>query len=389
MKQLKRTAAFLAALSLMAAGLSACTANTGNSTSSTSSAARTAGATETGSGTSQETALQSSQTASSDSQETTLTGTGSADTAATDDTADLTVTIGALKGPTAMGMVQIMSQAEAGPVDGTDYQFSLSASPDEITPLLAKGELDLAAVPANLAAVLYNNTEGQIQVLDINTLGVLYIVENGDSVQSLADLKGKTLYASGKGATPEYALNYLLEKNGLDPETDLTIEWKSEHAECVAALAQDPNGIALLPEPFVTTAKTQNPELRTALDLSDIWDQVQADDGGSSQLITGVLVGRKAFIEEQPEAVAAFMTRYKASVEFVNSDTAAAAELIDHFGIVSQAVAQAALPACKITFIDGEDMKTALSGYLQVLADQNPQAIGGQLPADDFYYLGQ
>ncbi|MDD2213873.1 MAG: PhnD/SsuA/transferrin family substrate-binding protein, partial [Oscillospiraceae bacterium] len=295
MKQLKRTAAFLTALTLLAAGLGACSTATAGSAGNTTDTVQTGAATETGSATTSATEAQTSQAVTSASQESDLAATTPAAT-----TADVTVRIGALKGPTAMGMVQIMSQAETGLVEGADYQFRLSASPDELTPLLAKGELDLAAVPANLAAVLYNNTEGQIQVLDINTLGVLYIVENGNSIQSLADLKGKTLYASGKGATPEYALDYLLEKNGLDPETDLTIEWKSEHAECVAALAQDPSGIALLPEPFVTTAKAQNQDLRTALDLSDIWDQVQAEEGGSSKLVTGVLVGRKAFIEEYP-----------------------------------------------------------------------------------------
>lgn len=167
------------------------------------------------------------------------------------------VRVMALKGPTAMGMVQLMDTAEAGPVGGNAYEFTIAASADEVTPRLVQGDADIAAVPANLASVLYNNTEGKIQVLAVNTLGVLYIVESGDTVQTAADLKGKTIYASGKGSTPEYALNYILSSNGIDPEKDVTIEWKSEHSECVAALSSGEGGIAMLPQPFVTTAQAK------------------------------------------------------------------------------------------------------------------------------------
>ena len=188
------------------------------------------------------------------------------------DTAALgTATVAALKGPTAMGMVKMMSDDAAS--DSPLYDFTIYASADEITPKLVQGELDIAAVPANLASVLYNNTEGQVQVLAINTLGVLYIVEDGDTVQSVEDLKGKTIFASGKGSTPEYALNYMLTQNGIDPETDVTIEWKSEHSECVASLAATENAIAMLPQPFVTTAQTQNENLRVALDMTEEWEK--------------------------------------------------------------------------------------------------------------------
>ena len=225
-----------------------------------------------------------------------------------------------------------------------------------------QGELDIAAVPANLASVLYNNTEGQVQVLAINTLGVLYIVEDGDTVQSVEDLKGKTIFASGKGSTPEYALNYMLTQNGIDPETDVTIEWKSEHSECVASLAATENAIAMLPQPFVTTAQTQN--------------------------ITGVVVGRKDFVEQNPQLVQEFLSQYEQSVAYTQEDTAGAAALVGQYDIVPEAVAQKALPECNITFIKGEEMQAKLSAYLQTLLDQNPKSIGGQLPGDDFYYLG-
>lgn len=291
----------------------------------------------------------------------------------------------ALKGPTAMGLVKFMDEAEAGTVSDNDYSFQIAASPDELTPQIAQGSLDIACVPANLASVLYNNTDGAVRVLAVNTLGVLYICDSNGSIQSVADLAGKTIYASGKGSTPEYALNYILEGNGLTPGRDVTIEWKSEHAECVAAMTKDSQAIALLPQPFATTAQMKDDSIRTALDLTEEWNALQSDADASS-LITGVVVARADFVDEHPEAVEAFMKHYRESVAFVNEDIEAAAELIDTYDIVPAAVAQKAIPACNIVCMEGDEMKNALSGYLEVLFEQNPKSVGGTLPGDDFYY---
>lgn len=291
----------------------------------------------------------------------------------------------ALKGPTAMGLVKFMDEAEAGTASDNDYSFQIAASPDELTPQIAQGSLDIACVPANLASVLYNNTDGAVRVLAVNTLGVLYICDSNGSIQSVADLAGKTIYASGKGSTPEYALNYILEGNGLTPGRDVTIEWKSEHAECVAAMTKDSQAIALLPQPFVTTAQMKDDSIRTALDLTEEWNALQSDADASS-LITGVVVARADFVDEHPEAVEAFMKHYRESVAFVNEDIEAAAELIDTYDIVPAAVAQKAIPACNIVCMEGDEMKNALSGYLEVLFEQNPKSVGGTLPGDDFYY---
>lgn len=308
------------------------------------------------------------------------------DQAAEEDTEPADVEVMALKGPTAMGMVKFMDDVDSGSVTSENYNFSIAASADEVTPKLVQGETDIAAVPANLASVLYNKTQGQVEVLAVNTLGVLYIVENGDTVQSVEDLRGKTIYASGKGSTPEYALEYVLSANGIDPETDVTIEWKSEHSECVAAIASSENGVAMLPQPFVTTAETQNPSIRTALDLTEEWDKAQETGENNSALITGVVVARADFAEENPEAVEDFMTRYQESVDYVNSNTEAAAELVGKYDIVTAEVAKTALPECNIVFMEGEEMKEKLSGYLEVLKGQNPEAVGGEVPGDDFYY---
>lgn len=286
--------------------------------------------------------------------------------------------VGALKGPTAMGMVRMMS-------DDSVNRYTLAGSADELTPKLIKGELDIICVPANLAAVLYNKTEGQLVTLAVNTLGVLYIVENGgESVQSMADLKGKTIVAAGKGSTPEFGLRYLLEQNGLDPDQDMTVDWKSEHAECVAALAAGTADMALLPQPFVTVAQGKLEKLRVALDLTEEWDAL---DNGSA-MITGVAVARRELVEERPELVEKFLIEYARSVEWVNENTAEAAELVAANGIIeSPAVAEKALPHCNIVCLTGEEMREKLSGYLSVLAEANPESVGGRLPEDGFYYV--
>ncbi len=302
--------------------------------------------------------------------------------------------IAALKGPTAMGLVKLMSDTDekaaqmldsSKPYEGEVgnlYTFTLAASADEVSPLLMKGELDMACVPANLAAVLYQKTEGDIVTLAVNTLGVLYIVENGNAVTSMADLAGKTIVASGKGSTPEYALRYLLSENGLDPDADVTIDWKSEHSECVTALATGAATIAMLPQPFVTVAENKISGLRTALDLTEQWDAL---DNGSA-LLTGVIVARREVVEQNPAAVDAFLKDYAGSVEWVNANPADAAELIGSYGIVEAAVAEKALPHCNIVCITGAEMKDKLSGYLQVLFDADASSVGGALPGDDFYY---
>lgn len=292
----------------------------------------------------------------------------------------------ALKGPTAMGLVKFMSEVDAGNLKDEDYSFQIVASADEVAPLISKSEVDIAAVPANLASVLYNKTSGAVRVIAVNTLGVLYICELGDTVNTVADLRGKTIFSAGKGATPEYALEYVLRANGLDPTVDVTIEWKSEHAECVAALAQDATAIAMLPQPFVTTAQAKNDQIRVALDLNQEWAAACEAEGRDGKLITGVAVVRSEFADAHPEAVDAFLGHYRESVEFVNANTDEAAALVGGYDIVPEAVAKKALPACNITFIDGADMRAQLSGYLEVLADQNADAVGGKLPGDDFYY---
>ncbi|PNT92334.1 ABC transporter substrate-binding protein [Clostridium thermosuccinogenes] len=291
------------------------------------------------------------------------------------------IRIGGLKGPTSIGMVKLMESAEASTA-ANNYSFTIAGSADELTPKLIQGELDIAAVPANLASVLYNNTNKAIKLLAVNTLGVLYIVEKGSAIDSLDDLKGKTIYATGKGSVPEYNLRYLLSQNGIDPDKDVTIEWKTEPTEVVALFKETDGGIAMLPQPYVTVAQTQVEGLNIAVDLTQAWDELN----NGSALITGVLVVRKEFAEKYPGQIAAFLDEYKLSTEYVNANVSEAAKLVEKFDIVKAAVAEKAIPYCNITYLEGAEMKDAMEGYLGVLFEQNPKSVGGVLPEDDFYY---
>ena len=295
---------------------------------------------------------------------------------------DVTVRVVALKGPTGMGMVQLMSK-DADGTAANDYEFTLASSPEEAQAAIAN--VDIAALPVNLAAALYNKGE-DISFAAINTLGVLSILENGNTIESIADLKGKTIYATGQGSTPEYILNYLLEKNGIDPETDVTIEYLTEHTELATKLASGDAAIGLLPEPNVTVALTSaaangNTDLRIALDVTEEWSKL-----GEGELVQGCIVVSNKFKTEHPEQYEAILEEYKASVEYVNTDIEAAAADIAEFGIVPKAeVAKKAIPNCNICCYDGKEGTDYMKAMLTVLYEANPKSVGGKMPDDAFY----
>ena len=293
------------------------------------------------------------------------------------------VRIAGLKGPTTMGLVNLLPMEEDGSAS-LDYDLQLYGTADEIVPLLTKGELDMAAIPANLAATLYQKTQGGIQVMAVNTLGVLYVVEKGDTVHSVADLKGRTILSTGKGTTPEYVLRYILQQNGIDPDQDVTIEFYSEATEVTAQMAVAQDAIAVLPQPYVTSASMQDDTLRVALDLTEEWDKVC-----DTQLITGVTVVRTEYAQEHPDVVEAFLKDYTASVDAANNDLDGTAALCEEQGVVAKAaIAKAALPNCNIVCVTGDEMQADVAGYLQVLYDADPAAVGGAMPDDAFYWMG-
>ncbi len=287
--------------------------------------------------------------------------------------AEYSYNIAALKGPTAIGLVNMMETEQ-------NNNYEILATPDEVVSKILNKEIDIAAVPSNLASVLYNKTEGDISVLAINTLGVLYIVENGDTIKSIEDLKGKTIYATGKGATPEYTLNYILEKAGI--LNDVNIEFKTEHSELATLLAEGKADIALLPQPFVTSAMEKNPNLKIALNLTEEWEKLDEN----STMITGVLIARNSIIEENKDNINDFLGRYRISIIDANAEVEKTAELVEKYNILPKEIAKKAIPNCNMAYVDGEDMQNLLSSYLSILNSQDAKSIGGKLPDEKFYY---
>lgn len=288
----------------------------------------------------------------------------------------------ALKGPTGMGMAKLMSDNDAGTTNNK-YNFTIASAPDEVTAEIIKGNYDIAALPTNLASVLYNKTEGKIRVAAVNTLGVLYVLENGDTVNSLEDLNGKELYATGQGSTPEYILRYVLETNGID----CNVTYLAEHSELAAQMISGDVSLGMLPVPNATTVLAQS-EARTAIDLTAEWEKAAEKNGDSSALYMGCVIVNPDFIEESPEAVDAFLEEYAASVKYVNENIDDASAMIESYGIVPKAaIAKKAIPDAHMVCITGDEMKTGLSGFYNVLFGFDPKSVGGAVPADDIYYI--
>ncbi|MCD8078784.1 MAG: ABC transporter substrate-binding protein [Lachnospiraceae bacterium] len=297
------------------------------------------------------------------------------------------INIAVLSGPTGIGAVGLMESNDAGETTNT-YNFTVSSANDDVVAGLTSGEFDIAAVATNVAANLYNKTSGAVQICALNTYGVLYILENGESITSMADLAGKTIYATGQGANPEYVLEYLLEQNGLTwstdgSEADVQIEFMDSET-LSTGMASGEYEVCMLPVPAVTSVLMQNEDVRAALDLTEEWNNV-TDEG---ELTMGCIVVRSEFAAENPEAVAAFLEEYAASIEAVQSDVEHAAELCETYGIVAKAaVAAQAIPDCNLCCVTGEEIRTTIEPYYNVLYTANADAIGGALPGDDFYFV--
>ncbi|MCT4566444.1 MAG: PhnD/SsuA/transferrin family substrate-binding protein [Maledivibacter sp.] len=295
-----------------------------------------------------------------------------------------TTKVATLKGPTGMGMVKMMEDSETKGSNG-NYEFVVSGAPDELVGKVINGEVDIAALPTNLASIIYKKTEGQIQLAAVNTMGVLYILENGNEIKSIADLKGKKIYASGKGATPDYVLRYVLKKNGIDPDKDVEIDFSMQHADLAAMVAAGDAAIALLPQPHVTVALMKNKDMRIALDMTEQWEKVSGDE---SKLAMGCIVVQKDFAEKHKQTLDKFLDEYKASVDWVNANNTDAGALIEKHGILPKAkIAEMAIPKCNIVFVDGKASKDMLHGFYDILFNFNPKSIGGEVPGGEFYYI--
>ena len=288
-----------------------------------------------------------------------------------------------LSGPTGIGAMNLWAASDAGETKNT-YHITMPGANDEVVAALSKGDADIAAVATNLAATLYNKTDGGVTVLAVNTLGVLSLLSNGQEAATVSDLKGKTIYAPGQGANPEYILRYVLTGNGLDPDKDVTLQFVGEGSELLTVWQSDPEAIILAPQPVATSILMQNENARTLFDMTEEWDKIA---GGDSTLMMGCVIVRNEFLQANPGAVELFLQEYAASIEKAQSDVEGTATLCEQYGLIPKAaLAQKAIPSCGLTFVTGAEMKTGLSGYLQVMFDANPKSVGGALPGDNFYY---
>ena len=293
------------------------------------------------------------------------------------------IRVAALNGPTGMGMVKMMEDAQAN--EDSSYEFSTYGAPDELLGKVINGEVDIAALPTNMASVIYNKTDGQIKLAAINTLGVLYVLEDGNEINSIEDLKGKKINVSGKGATPDFILQYLLKEHGLDPEKDVELDFSMQHADLAAAVAAGDAKIALLPQPHVTSALMKNENIRIALDITQEWEKVV---GETNPLPMGCIVVQKEFAEKYPAVLDDFMNQYEDSVKWVNENHGEAGQLIEKHGILPNAkLAEKAIPKCNIVFLAGEEAKSPMNEFLKILLELNPASVGGELPGEDFYYI--
>ena len=314
-------------------------------------------------------------------------------------TEDVVVRVATLRGPSSIGLVNMMNDTSGIPGDGGDlssvgnpeegsgitYAYQISSAPDEVTPMVAQGTCDICFVPSNAASILYDRTEGNVELIDINTLGVLSVVTGDSSIQQWEDLAGHTVVTSGQGSTPEYVIEYLLDQAGIADRVEVTYE--SEHQQVATELASDPAVIAILPQPFTTVVETQNSGVHSVINLNDVWDRYAGDS--RSKFVLGSTIARKDFVEQHPQAVVDFLQKHQESVQKCNDDPDGTADLVVQAGIIAKKpIAQAAIPKCNVVCITGDEMEDAQRGFLQVMSDANPDSIGGALPGEDFYYKG-
>jgi NitT/TauT family transport system substrate-binding protein len=287
--------------------------------------------------------------------------------------------IGSMKGPTSIGLADMMQQDQG--------EFTVVGAADELTPLLLQDQIDIALVPANVAAVLYARTEGQIQVIDVNTLGVLYGISADENISNIEDFRGRTVYMTGKGSVPEYTFMALLDAAGIS-EDELTIEFCSEPTEVVAQITKQNDAIGILPQPYATACTLKNENLHTVLDLTESWAEITG--GQKGDMVTGVTVAKTSTIQDHEGAIELFLQRHEASTEVAVNDPSAIVAKVVELGIIeNETLAEKAIPNCNVVCYTGEEMKEALSGYLDALFQQNAAALGGSMPGDDFYFLPQ
>lgn len=296
------------------------------------------------------------------------------------------ISIAFLKGPTGLGSLKLIDDSKNGNTT-SNYNISILTDPTQVVAKISNGEIDIAALPTNSAAALYNKSNGDIKIIALNTLGVLYIVsDKAEYINGISDLENKTIYATSQGSTPEYVLDFILNSNDIDPQNDVNIEYRTEHSELASLVISGQSKIAVLPEPFVTQVISKNPNIIRSIDLTEEW--TESVDNGSA-LTMGCLVAKKGFINENRDALNTFLNEYRESVEYTNSNIEGTSELSEKYEIMPKDVAKNAIPKCNIVYIDGNEMNLKIKGFLEILFEYDPKSIGGKIPDEDFYYKKQ
>lgn len=295
---------------------------------------------------------------------------------------DVTIRLGGLKDPASMGMIKMLSDAERG-LTNNKYDFTMSPTDDELTSAILQGNLDMISAPSNVGAIMYNSSRKSVEMLAANMLGAIYVLEHdAETIKGIEDLKGRTIYAVGKGSASEYVLGYLLEQHGLTVDMDVSVEWKNDPAEIVELLTEGTAELAMLSQPFAAVAQTQVKDLKIALDMNAEWEALDND----GKFITSVIIARSEFVEQHPQQVVEFLRELAESTEWVNANVEEAAELIEKYDIVEAPIARMSLPYCNIVCISGEGMSRITEAYFRLLLEQNPDLLGGSIPEADFYY---
>ena len=298
------------------------------------------------------------------------------------------VQVAVLSGPTGVGAAKLLDGVDNDPASlRVAYEYTIYTDNSELVAGLNTGEIDIATMASNVAVNLYNKT-GDVKIIAAGTLGVLHILEGsgGDSIHSVEDLRGKTVWSAGQGANPEYILRYLLRESGLEVGTDVEIVF-ADAGEISAKLLSGDIECAMLPVPAATAAIAKGEgKVRAAIDVTEAWNELQ----GGSQLIMTAVVARRSFVESYPELVDAFLADYEKSIDYVNNNLDAAAKLVADYGITpSAAIAKQAIPQCHLAFLSGNEMVRAMSGYFLALYAIDPASVGGSVPDDGIYYAAR
>lgn len=292
----------------------------------------------------------------------------------------LQLTVAGLKGPSSIGMLRMI---ESEPVFGEDVEteYQIVDEPQLMIARIMSGEADIAAVPINLAAVLYNKG-APYRLGAVTGDGLLHIVSSREDIGSVEDLKGKRIYCIAQGSTPEFVLRYVLEKSGIDPDTEVELDFSFDHVAIAPQLIAGKVDLAVLPEPFVSIVASKNPAVQPVIDLQQVWAELSGT--GDTYPITATLV-RNSLYREHPEALKAFFAAYRESIDWANANPAEAGGLAGKYMEMPAPIIAKAMPRLNLRYQSPREARSRVEELYQVFHGFAPASVGGTIPGDEFY----